>query len=69
MLKKLKNKTDALVIQKVKSSLIKASENNGIQIQEILTPVIEKKFDELAQIILKEHSYSKLARFGLKNFL
>ena len=69
MLKKIKEKTDGLIIQKVKLALIKASKENGIELEALLTPTIEKKFDDLAREILKEHGYKKLAALGLKKVI
>lgn len=69
MPKKLKEKSDDLIIQKAKNALIEISEKNGIQIQEILTPVVEKKLDGLLKAILQEHGYKKLVRLGLKKIL
>ena len=69
MPKKLKEKSDELIMQKAKTALIDVSEKNGIQIQEILTPAVEKKLDGLLKAVLQEHGYKKLARLGLKHIL
>ncbi len=69
MPKKIKEKSDDLIIQKVKTALIDISEKNDIQIREILTPAVEKKFDALIKTILEEHGYKKLAGLGLKHLL
>jgi hypothetical protein len=34
-----------------------------------LTPKIEQQFDALAQAIIDEHGFKKLAELGLKHFL
>jgi len=66
---KLKEKSDDLIIQKAKNALIDISEKNGIHIQEILTPAVEKKLDGLLKTILQEHGYKKLVSLGLKQIL
>ncbi|CCK79857.1 hypothetical protein [Desulfobacula toluolica] len=69
MLKKLlsvaKNMADDVAIKKTKETLIRAAEENGIEINKLLTPAIEEKFDELLHTILNEHGYAKLAAMGL----
>ncbi|MEE4363473.1 MAG: hypothetical protein V2J08_06040 [Desulfotignum sp.] len=69
MPKKLKEKSDDLIMQKAKTALIDVSEKNGIQIQEILTPAVEKKLDGLLKTVLQEHGYKKLVSLGLKHIL
>jgi hypothetical protein len=69
MPKKLKEKSDDMIVQKAKNALIDISEKNGIQIQEILTPAVEKKLDGLFKTILQEHGYKKLINLGLKHIL
>jgi len=69
MPKKLKEKSDELIMQKAKTALIDVSEKNGIQIQEILTPAVEKKLDGLLKAVLQEHGYKKLVSLGVKQIL
>ena len=58
-------KADAAVIESAKAALIKAAVDNKIAINELLTPTIEEKFNELAKAILSEHGYTKLVKIGL----
>ncbi|WP_457552756.1 hypothetical protein [Desulfobacula sp.] len=65
IINRAKTKADDVVIKKAKMALIKAAEKNGIEINEILTPLVEEKFDDLARTILHEHGYTKLVKIGL----
>jgi len=47
-------------------TLIKSAEQNGIDMNELLTSAIEEKFDDLAHTIINEHGCAKLVRMGLK---
>ncbi len=69
MLNKIKDKTDSLIVAKVKRALIKASKEKGLELEALLTPAIEEKFDALAREILKEHGYKKLVALGLKKII
>lgn len=69
MFQGIKDKRDDFVIKKIKTDLIKAAADKGIPVDELLTPKIEQRFDALAQEILDEHGYKKLAELGLKPFL
>ena len=69
MPEKLKEKSDDLIKKKKKNALIDISEKNGIHVQEILTPAVEKKLDGLLKTILQEHGYKKLVSLGLKQIL
>lgn len=61
----VKGKADSAIIEAAKAALIKAAVDNKIAINELLTPSIEEKFNELAKTILAEHGYTKLVKIGL----
>jgi len=60
-----KKMADEITIKKTKETLIKTSEENGIEARIFLTPAVEEKFDDLVRTILKEHGYIKLSKMML----
>ncbi len=66
--KGIKNTRDGIAIKKLKESLIKGAEENGINMRELLTPAVDKKLEDLIQTIIDEHGYAKLASEGLKTY-
>jgi hypothetical protein len=70
MLKKfvtdIKNTGDNIAAKKLKGLLIKGAEENGLDLDQLLTPAVNQKLDELIHTLIKEHGYTKLASAGLK---
>ncbi|MFN2359153.1 MAG: hypothetical protein ABR534_15595 [Desulfotignum sp.] len=66
--KDIKNTSDGVAVKKMKASLIKGAEDNGINMRALLTPAVDKKLEDLIQTIIDEHGYKKLASEGLKTY-
>lgn len=62
----IKNTRDTVAAKKLKDLLIRGAEDNGLDLDELLTPSVDEKLDELIHTLIKEHGYTKLASAGLK---
>jgi hypothetical protein len=62
----IKNTRDNVAAKKLKDLLIKGAEENGLDLEELLTPAVDEKLDELIHTLIKEHGYIKLSSAGLK---
>lgn len=61
-----KNCANQIAISKAKTAMINAATNAGMDMDDLMTPAIDAKFNELAELIIEEHGLVKLGKIGLE---